>query len=83
MDKVKCDLFQAKRANLCIYYAEVPTSLPALEERLVVSEDTPGGLQDPESSSYERRHLFRETLGIGVQQAIGTVVCLSVNFILG
>jgi hypothetical protein len=75
VSEVKSGLFQAKQDNLCIYYAEVPISLPALEERLVVRVDTPAGLQHPESMLHDRRHLFGETLGIGVQKAIGTAAC--------
>lgn len=75
MNEVKFGLLQATQANLCIYYAEVPISLPSLEEQLVVRVDTPAGLANPEST----RHLFGETLSIGVQMAIGTTACLFVH----
>jgi hypothetical protein len=76
VSKVKGDLLQTNQENQVIYYAEVPTHLPPLEERLAVKVDIPARLQDSEQTFGGRRRLFEGLLSIGAQKAIGTALSL-------
>jgi hypothetical protein len=79
MSKVKADLLQTNQENQVIYYAEVPTHLPPIEECLAVKVDIPAGLQDFEQTFGGRQRPFEGLLGIGAQKAIGTAICFLVH----
>lgn len=79
MSKVNGDLLQTNQENQVIYYAEVPTHLPPLEECLAAKVDIPAGLQDSEQTFGARRRLFEGLLGRGAQKAIGKAICFLVH----
>jgi hypothetical protein len=74
MCEIQDDLQQANLENQVIYYAEIPANPPLLEECLAVNGDVPIGLQNPQQIIGERRRLFGNIVGIGVQKAIGMTV---------
>jgi hypothetical protein len=76
VSKVKGDLLRTNQENQIIYYAEVPTHLPPLEERLAVKVEIPAELQDSKQTFGGKRRLFEGLLGIGAQKAIGTAIFL-------